>query len=99
MKNKKTASGSCVSEDTKCLVPIESILITKDLININIACITVQASYDHLFAITRKGKKEVFRADSLRVDDLISTPISMLSPGNRVLGAGGKTHKIISVEF
>lgn len=85
----------CLSGNTKILSPIENIVLTKEVIHFQVGTVTIQASCNHLFDILRDSHRVILRADELRAGDMLATGVSLLSPGNKVLGSNGKLHKIM----
>ena len=91
-------NNECVLGDTKVLVPIEEIVITEEVIHLQIGTINIQASSGHVFDIMREDHKEFLRADELKVGDMFLADISLLSSGNKVLGSDRKFHAVKEIK-
>lgn len=84
----------CLPGNTKILTPIENIVSTKEVIHFQVGTVTIQASCSHPLVIMRDNHSVYLRADELRAGDMLVTDVSLLSPGNKVLGSDGKLHKV-----
>lgn len=89
-----TNKKECLPEDTKVYTPIENIVTTEEIIHFQVGPVKIQASCGHFFGIMRESNSISVPASELRVGDMFKTDISLLSPGNYVLGSDGEMHKI-----
>jgi len=86
--------NQCLSENTKIFTPIENIISTESDIHFQVGTVTIQASCSHPINIMRGANNISVSASELKAGDMFKTDISLLSPGNCVLGSDGEMHKI-----
>lgn len=98
LEKKTTKKETCLPENTKIFTPIENIVATEEVIHFRIGTVNIQASTGHTFDIRRNDQKMLLRADELRAGDMLLASISLLTPGNKVLGSDGEFHTIKNKE-
>ncbi len=89
-----TNKKECLPEDTKVYTRIETIVTTEEIIHFQVGAVSIQASCSHFFDIMRGTNKISVSASELIAGDMFKADISLLSPGNYILGSDGEMHKI-----